>query len=75
LAKGIVREGVDFNEVFSPVVKYSSIHMLLAMVALFDLEHEQFDLKTTFLHGELEETIDMHQPDGFIVVGKEDHVY
>lgn len=42
VAKGYTqKEGVDFNEVFSPVVKHSSIRVLLAMVALFDLECEQ----------------------------------
>jgi hypothetical protein len=48
------RDGVVFNEVFSPVLKNSFIPMLLAMVSLFDLELEQLDVKTTFLHGELE---------------------
>jgi hypothetical protein len=51
--------------VFSPVVKYSFIWVLLAMVALFDLELEQLDVKTTFLHGELKERIYMHQLEGF----------
>jgi hypothetical protein len=61
---------MDFNEIFSLVVKHSSIRVLLAMVALFDLELEQLDVKTAFLHGELEETIYMQQPEGFIVEGK-----
>jgi len=56
------REGIDFNEVFSPIVKHSSIRVLLAIVALFDLELEQLDVKTTFLHGDLEEQIYMKQP-------------
>jgi len=60
--------------VFSPVVHDTSIRMLLALVALQDLELEQLDVKTAFLHGELEEQIYMQQPEGFIVPGKEDYV-
>ena len=59
---------------FSLVVKHSSIRVLLAMVALFDLKVEQLDVKIAFLHDELEEQIYMHQPEGFIISGKEDHV-
>src|ERR1044072_9168661 len=72
VAKGYTqREGIDVNEVFSPVVKHSSIRILLAIVAQFDLELEQLDVKTAFLHGELEEQIYMKQPEGFEVQGKE----
>lgn len=59
-------EGVDFTEIFSPVVKHCSIRILLALVTQFNLELEQLDVKTAFLHGELEETIYMHQPEGFV---------
>ncbi|KAE9617992.1 putative RNA-directed DNA polymerase [Lupinus albus] len=65
------KEGIDFNEIFSPVVRHTSIRVLLAFVALFDLELEQLDVKTAFLHGELEEEIYMEQPEGFIVPDKE----
>jgi hypothetical protein len=72
VAKGYTqKEGIDYNEVFSPVVKYSSISVLLALVAQFDLELVQLDMKTAFLHGDLEEDIYITQPDGFKVVGKE----
>jgi len=50
-------EGIEFNEVFSPVVCHTSIRILLALVTLYDLELEQLDMKTAFLHGNLEEEI------------------
>ncbi|KAL0433194.1 UNVERIFIED_CONTAM: Retrovirus-related Pol polyprotein from transposon TNT 1-94 [Sesamum latifolium] len=72
VAKGYVqKEGIDYNEVFSPVVKHSSIRILLALVAQLDLELVQLDVKTAFLHGALEEEIYMTQPEGFEVAGKE----
>jgi len=49
---------------FSPVVKHIYILMLMTIVAQFDLELEQMDVKTAFLHGELEEKICMKQPEG-----------
>ena len=75
VAKGYAqKEGIDYNEVFSPVVKHSSIRILLALVAQYDLELVQLDVKTAFLHGDLEEEIYMTQPDGFKVAGKENWV-
>ncbi|KAG8498115.1 hypothetical protein CXB51_006865 [Gossypium anomalum] len=65
---------VDFIDVFSPVVKHSSIRALLGIMAIHDLELEQLDVKTAFLHGELEEDIYMQQPEGFTVLEKEDYV-
>ena len=74
VAKGYIQiVGIDFNYVFSPLVKHSSIRVLLSLVAMYNLELEQLDVKTAFLHGELEETIYMHQPEGFIIEGIEDH--
>ncbi|KAM0977924.1 hypothetical protein ACFX13_014221 [Malus domestica] len=71
VAKGYAqKEGIDYNEVFSPVVKHSSIRILLALVVQFDLELAQHDVKTAFLHGDLEEEIYMSQPEGFKVAGK-----
>ncbi|KAG8474336.1 hypothetical protein CXB51_034001 [Gossypium anomalum] len=75
VAKGYSQiRGVDFTDVFSPVVKHSSTRALLGIVAMHDLELEQLDIKTVFLHGELEEDIYMQQPEGFIVLEKEDYV-
>ncbi|KAG8489132.1 hypothetical protein CXB51_017197 [Gossypium anomalum] len=66
--------GVDFTDLFSPVVKHSSIRALLGIVAMHDLELEQLDVKTIFLHRELEEDIYMQQPEGFTVSEKENYV-
>ena len=72
VAKGFAqREGVDYNEIFSPVVKHTSIRMLLSVVTDDDLELEQLDVKTAFLHGDLSEEIYMQQPEGFEEPGKE----
>ena len=65
------REGIDYDEVFSLVVKHPSIRILLALVAQFGLILEQLDVKTAFLHSELEEEIYMVQPQGYKVAGKE----
>ncbi|KAH9679276.1 hypothetical protein KPL71_026064 [Citrus sinensis] len=67
-------EGIDDNEVFSPVVKDTSIRILPALVAEYELKLAQLDVKTAFLHGDLEEEIYMIQPCGFRVAGKENHV-
>nr|GEW24200.1 retrovirus-related Pol polyprotein from transposon TNT 1-94 [Tanacetum cinerariifolium] len=71
VAKGYAqKEEIDYNEVFSPVVKHSSIRILLSLVAQLDLELVQMDVKTAFLHDDLEEEIYMVQPEGFKVVKK-----
>ncbi|KAH9745763.1 reverse transcriptase Ty1/copia-type domain-containing protein [Citrus sinensis] len=57
------KEGIDFNEIFSPVVRITTVRVVLAMCAIFDLYLEQLDVKTAFLHGELEEEIYMLQPE------------
>ena len=50
VAKGYAqREGIDYNEVFSPVVKHSSIRISLALVAQYELDLDQLDVKTAFL--------------------------
>jgi transposase InsO family protein len=66
VAKGFTqKEGIDYTETFSPVSKKDSLHVIMALVAHFDLELQQMDVKTTFLNGDLEEEVYMKQPEGF----------
>lgn len=58
------KEGIDYNEVFSPVKKYIFVRILLAIVTPFDIHFEQMDVKISFLHMELDETIFMRQSRG-----------
>ena len=70
VAKGYAqKKDIDYNEIFSPVVKHTSIWVLLVMVAQFDVELEQMNVKTIFMHSELEERIYMKQPEVYIQEG------
>jgi len=48
-------EGIDFNQIFAPVVKLTTIRSVLSIVVVGDLHLEQLDVKTVFLHGNLED--------------------
>ena len=65
------QEGVDYEETFAPVMKFATFRMLLSRAAMEDMEVHQVDVKTAFLHGDLDQEIFMHQPDGFKEKGKE----
>eukprot|EP00253_Pinus_taeda_P025925 PITA_25925 len=67
VAKGYSQvEDIDFHEIFSPVVKLVSIRTMLALTALLNLELEKLDVKTAFLHGDLNEAIYMEQLEDFV---------
>ena len=70
IAKGYTQqEGIDYEEKHSPVVRFASVRLILAIVAGLDLELHQMDVKTSFLNGELEEEIYMEQHVGFVKKG------
>ena len=70
MAKGYnQREGIDFKETFSPASTKDSLRM--AIVAYFDLELHQMDVRTTFLNGDLVKDVYMSQPIAFKEVGNE----
>lgn len=58
-------KGVDYFETFSPLVRYESVRTVLAIAAKYDMEMTQFDIKTAFFNGPLEEDIYMEQPEGY----------
>lgn len=65
------RQGIDFDEVFAPVVKWSTIRTLTARAAQLRQPIHHLDIKTAFLYGNLEEEVYMQQPEGFIKPGTE----
>jgi hypothetical protein len=67
-------EKVVFGDIISPIAKLNSIRVLMSLATKFNLEIEQMDMKTTFLHEDLKEEIYMKSPEGFVVKGKKDLV-
>ena len=66
--------GVDYAEMFSPVVKPATIRTVLSIAAGKSWPIHQLDLKNAFLHGHLAETVYSHQPSGFIDAASPSHV-
>lgn len=66
VAKGFSqRYGIDYDETYAPVVRYTSVRLLMALAASKGLKIHQMDAVTAFLQGEIEEDIYLEQPDGF----------
>src|ERR1700744_5961587 len=75
VAKGFSQvEGVDYDEIFSPVVRFETVWMMLALAALRDWHISGLDVKTAFLYGELDEELYMEQPEGFKIPGQQNKV-
>jgi hypothetical protein len=68
------KEGVDYEETFAPVARYTSIRAVMSLVSIMGWRIHQMDVKTTFLNGIIEEEVYIEQPQGFEISGKESHV-
>ena len=72
VVKGFTQKNdIDYKETFSSVSRKDSFKIIMTLVAHYDLELHQMDVKTAFLNGDLEENVYMDQPMGFSVEGKE----
>jgi hypothetical protein len=68
------KEGIDYEETFAPVARYTSIRTIIALAAKMKWKLHQMDVKTTFLNGVIEEEVYIEQPQGFEVEDRKTHV-
>jgi hypothetical protein len=75
LARGFSqKEGIDYEETFSLVSRYTSIRTIIALAAKMKWKLHQMDVKTTFLNDVIEEEVYIEQPQGFEVEYRKTHV-
>jgi len=71
VAKGFSQiEGLDYDEIFSPVIRFELIQTILALVALENWTIEALNVKSAFLYGPLDEEIYMDQPNPWVSKSK-----
>ena len=76
VAKGYAQQhGIDYTEVFAPVARWDTIRMVIALAARNGWSVYQLDVKSAFLHGELNEAVFIEQPQGYEKKGEEHKVY
>ena len=75
VAKGYSQvEGVDYDQTFSPTVRFESIRQMVALVTSKNMAMHQMDVTTAFLYAPLEEEVYMEKPKGTLLPGNEGKV-
>ena len=69
------KEGIDYEETFAPVARYTSIKTIMALASMMKWDLHQMDVKTTFLNGLIEEEVYIEEPQGFEVEDRVTYVY
>jgi hypothetical protein len=70
----VQREGIDFDDTFTPVARIESVRLLFTLAAQEGWRVHHMDVKSAFLNGDLKEEVYVHQPPGFVIPGKEGKV-
>jgi hypothetical protein len=68
------KEGIDYEETFAPVARYTSIRTIIDLAANMKWKLHQMDVKTSFLNGVIEEEVYIEKPQGFEVEDRKSHV-
>ena len=75
VAKGYAqKEGIDYEDTFAPVARYTSIRSVISLDAQMEWEIHQMDFKVAFLNGVIEEEVYIEQPEGFEMHEQKTHV-
>ncbi len=67
-------QAMDWNSVFTPTVRYTTLRAILALAAHHDYEIEQMDVVTAFLNADVVSKVYMEQPAGFTTVSPDGHI-
>ena len=66
LARGFTqKEGIDYDETFASVARYTTIRTIISLAAVFEWKLHQMDVKTTFLNDNIYEKVYIEQLEGF----------
>ena len=68
------KEGIDYDDIFAPVARYTTIRSIIALAATQGWSLHQMDVKTAFLHGAIKEEVYVEQPLGFEVQDRDTYV-